>query len=102
LRNLSSHRLASYAWAAGALDGEGSIGVYVNPDCSSGCKMSVTNTDPRMCLKFAELFGGKVRKYKERRIQIAKEVKALKWSKRDRHLPTTEDVVAKLNVPPTK
>src|SRR3974390_32523 len=56
--------VAELAWAAGALDGEGCIGVYQMPSGKSRylqLTVMVENTDPRMPLKFQEIFGGTVR-----------------------------------------
>lgn len=57
------HPSNDYAWAAGIIDGEGCIGVYVNKHGGAKVCLTVTNTDPRMCVKLQALFGGATRKY---------------------------------------
>jgi hypothetical protein len=55
--------VADLAWAAGIIDGEGSIGIYRNTTKSHArltLQVSVGNTDPRMCLRLRDLFGGSV------------------------------------------
>jgi hypothetical protein len=56
---------ATLGWAAGIIDGEGSIGVYYNSK-ANGFYLMLTafNTDPRMCIKLQELFGGNVKYHK--------------------------------------
>ncbi len=51
------------AWAAGIVDGEGSIGVYSGGRHGTrrvqyALRLSVVNCDPRMLLRLREMFGG--------------------------------------------
>lgn len=58
---IDSHRLA---WAAGIVDGEGSINLRQAP--SRGyweLRVAVGNTDPRMVVLLREMFGGSVSTY---------------------------------------
>lgn len=46
------------AWAAGIIDGEGWISVFENRTGNYRLEVGVNNTDPRMCRKLLEMFGG--------------------------------------------
>lgn len=54
------------AWAAGIVDGEGSIGIYRAPQrrypglFSYRVSLHVANTDPRMLLRMEDIFGGRI------------------------------------------
>jgi hypothetical protein len=49
------------AWAAGILDGEGSIGAYTNGNGGRVLSVQVGNTDFRMVQKLHDMFGGCLR-----------------------------------------
>jgi hypothetical protein len=51
---------AQLGWAAGIIDGEGSIGVYCNNHRHYKLQITVANTDPRMVLKLQDILGGAV------------------------------------------
>ncbi len=56
---------AELGWAAGAVDGEGCIAIRTSPAATSkrpqyGLYLAVSNTDPRMPARLAEMFGGNV------------------------------------------
>lgn len=54
--------IALLGWAAGAIDGEGTIGVYLHKG-HYRLTLAVYNTDPRMVLQLQELFGGSTHTY---------------------------------------
>jgi len=49
------------AWAAGVVDGEGSIGAYTNGASAYVLSLQVGNTDFRMVSKLHDMFGGSLR-----------------------------------------
>lgn len=48
------------AWAAGFIDGEGSLAISVTSNGTFNIYVVAGNTDPRPLLKLKELFGGRV------------------------------------------
>ena len=54
-----------HAYAAGIVDGEGSIGINSTPK-HTWLVISVANSDPRVCVWLADRYGGKVHQDKQR------------------------------------
>jgi hypothetical protein len=88
------------AWAAGIIDGEGSVMLIRSHPNDNECPVvSVTNTSMELLEKMSQMFGGKIRKQKK---YNPKHTQAYIWSIKHQHALECIKMLAPMIVIPKK